>query len=426
LSELATWRAASPYRSVNLYIGGRLHACPDRQPTKDQIAAASDQGWTFIPTWVGLQAPCSPYPSNSFSYNPGEAFNQGVAEADAAIEAARRLGLAQDDGSGTIIYYNMEAYDGSNEGCVAAAQAFIAGWSGRLRARGSQAGLYGLACNPPMGRYAGSSSPPDAVWMAGWNRDFFDAEMTVWDIFCVSDTLWARSQRIRQYTGGHDETWGGVTLNIDSNVLDSIVADLDAAPPATPTPTPTPTATPTPQPTVVLETARLDPPYADGMCGAGWHLLVNDRGYPTYLAANRDRHGTIPPGAEELSAAWEPVIPTDGFYRVEAYIPDHGIMQWLCPEARLVQDTASAYYTVRHAEGTTIKVGNQGPLRNGWLLLGVYPFRAGQTASVTLSTATDEAAYTRTVAASALRLMRLENGAAGSHFLYLPQLNNRR
>ena len=33
-----------------------------------------------------------------------------------------------------------------------------------------------------------------------------------------------RSQRIRQYEGDHDETWGSLTLGIDSNVLDGVVA----------------------------------------------------------------------------------------------------------------------------------------------------------------------------------------------------------
>ena len=33
-------------------------------------------------------------------------------------------------------------------------------------------------------------------------------------------TAGARSARIKQYQGGHDETWGGVTINIDRNFLD--------------------------------------------------------------------------------------------------------------------------------------------------------------------------------------------------------------
>ena len=109
--------------------------------------------------------------------------------------------------------------------------------------------------------------------MAAWNRDAFDPDMTVWGIFCIDDSLWARSQRIRQYTNSHDETWGGVTIEIDSNAVDSIVADLDVTPP-------TPTPTPTPQPSVLLEAPELEPGYDGGMCGTGWHMSINDARLP--------------------------------------------------------------------------------------------------------------------------------------------------
>ena len=291
ISELATWFAASPYRTVNLYLGGVLRYCANQNLTAATLATLSAQGWTFIPTWVGPQAPCTKYKVR-YSDNPSDAFAQGRAEADAALAAAKAVGLSEADGSGTIIYYDMEAYDGSDESCVAAAQAFVSGWSSRLRERGSQAGLYGLGCNPPMGRYASIGAPPDAIWMAAWNRDAYDPNMTVWGIFCIDDSLWARSQRIRQYTNSHDETWGGVTIEIDSNAVDSIVADLDVAPP-------TPIPTPTPQPSVLLEAPELAPGYDGGMCGAGWHMLINA---PRLSSLSRrqpgsQRHDSAAPGA---------------------------------------------------------------------------------------------------------------------------------
>jgi photosystem II stability/assembly factor-like uncharacterized protein len=421
VSELATWYAASPYRTVNLYLGGVLRFCANQNLTAATLTELSAQGWTFIPTWVGPQAPCTGYRAR-YSSDPSDAFAQGRAEADAALAAAKAVGLSEADGSGTIVYYDMEAYDGSDESCVAAAQAFVAGWSSRLRERGSQAGVYGLACNPPLGRYASIGATPDAIWMAAWNRDAYDPSMTVWGISCIDDSLWARSQRIRQYTNSHDETWGGVTIEIDSNAVDSIAADLDVAPP-------TPTPTPTPQPSVLLEAPELEPSYDGGMCGAGWHMMVNARGYPAYLAANQDRNGTIPPPAQVSSAArqasWQPGIPSDGYYRVEAYIPDHDALQWTCPDAKLDGDTATAYYSVQVAAETTVKKASQAAVSDGWLLLGIYPFRASVAAKVTLATATDEAAYTRTVVASALRVTRIEHGPAGNEFLYLPQIIQR-
>ena len=60
----------------------------------------------------------------------------------------------------------------------------------------------------------------------------------------LSNTVWADHQRVRQYSGGHNETWGATTLNIDCDVLDGVVARVGPAP--TPTITPTRTVTPTP------------------------------------------------------------------------------------------------------------------------------------------------------------------------------------
>jgi hypothetical protein len=46
------------------------------------------------------------------------------------------------------------------------------------------------------------------------------------------DSVFVNHQRIRQYEGGHFENWGGVSLEIDCNVLDGVVAvRTDAVPP---------------------------------------------------------------------------------------------------------------------------------------------------------------------------------------------------
>ena len=50
----------------------------------------------------------------------------------------------------------------------------------------------------------------------------------------VSDSVWANHQRVHQYKGGHKETWGGVTINIDSNYVDGPVLGGVTAPPPPP------------------------------------------------------------------------------------------------------------------------------------------------------------------------------------------------
>jgi hypothetical protein len=67
---------------------------------------------------------------------------------------------------------------------------------------------------------------PDTVWLARWTHTNYDPSISVFGLSCIDDTLWTNSQRLRQYTGGHNEQWGGVTLNIDSDVVHGVVATV--------------------------------------------------------------------------------------------------------------------------------------------------------------------------------------------------------
>ena len=55
----------------------------------------------------------------------------------------------------------------------------------------------------------------------------------------VSDSLWADHQRVHQYKGGHKETWGGVTINVDSDYVDGAVVGPVVTTPPPPPPPPT-------------------------------------------------------------------------------------------------------------------------------------------------------------------------------------------
>ena len=90
LTQLRTWRNESPYAVINLYLGGVLRFCANEELTADRLRDLAAEGWKFMPTWVGPQAPCSDYRSR-FSTDPREAFDQGAAEAAAALPAPRRL-----------------------------------------------------------------------------------------------------------------------------------------------------------------------------------------------------------------------------------------------------------------------------------------------------------------------------------------------
>ncbi len=230
LSQMQTWWNSSPYKAVNLYIGGSSRACDNNSLTSSYLFRLDQQGWNFIPTWVGPQAPCTGYVSR-MSSDPATAFNQGVAEANLAVESLAALGLTYPDKTGSVVYYDIEPY-GTNTSCRNAVNSFMNGWVSQIRAHGSLAGVYGSTlCDTGLSDFLNITNVPDVIWPARWYHNlgsgYYDPNANVWNLgSCIPNTVWSNHQRIRQYEGDHNETWGGLTLAIDSNVLDGVVAVL--------------------------------------------------------------------------------------------------------------------------------------------------------------------------------------------------------
>ena len=233
IPQMQTWWNTSPYRITNVYIGGDLlyHECT--VPNIEWITSVRNQGWGMIPTWVGPQAPCSDYRLR-MSSDPAVAFQQGQTEADAALLTAWQIGLTGDGMGDTIIYYDMENYSPANLSCREAVKSFISGWTERLHYLGSHAGAYGAACNSYVRDWAEATYPPDDLWVAAWYQDPDEIpdnpmDVPIFGITCLPDNLWTYHQRIRQYRAGHNETWGNVTYNIDSNIANAeVVAQTNA------------------------------------------------------------------------------------------------------------------------------------------------------------------------------------------------------
>ena len=102
-------------------------------------------------------------------------------------------------------------------------QDFADGWVRQLNARGYLGGMYSSLCSGHPRRRRGDeqrqpSRRSNAIWIAAWNNTpnvyGFGAPCA------LSDSLWNNHQRVHQYVGGHDEAYGGVTINIDTNAVD--------------------------------------------------------------------------------------------------------------------------------------------------------------------------------------------------------------
>ena len=212
-STMAAW-LNSPYRSVGIYIGGALRACAQPNLTPKWISDETNQGWLLTPIYVGLQAPCN---SSLYSpIDPAHADSQGhAAGADAASNAAA-LGLTV----GSPVYFDMEGYDRTVAGCSLAVLAFLQGWTNELHARGYVSGVYGSSASTITDLVNQYSNPsytvPDDIWFANWSC----CPHSVTGDSYIPGSDWSPHHRLHQYTGGHDETWGGVTVNIDADYDD--------------------------------------------------------------------------------------------------------------------------------------------------------------------------------------------------------------
>jgi photosystem II stability/assembly factor-like uncharacterized protein len=226
ITNMQVWWDYSPFYDSGIYIGGISRTCRNIQITSNWVATVEGQGWGLLPTWVGPQAPCTSFPHKFTDKN---ALAQGKAEADSAVAAASKLGLA-----GTIIYYDMEAYDpkGQNGTCGNAVTEFLSSWAFELQKNGFAAGVYGSAIDANA-NFVNMSPLPDDIWIAKTPLKGGTPSITIWGLkpLCDSFSLnscnyWSNSQRIHQYLSNQKGVkWGGVPFPlVDLDIVDAQVA----------------------------------------------------------------------------------------------------------------------------------------------------------------------------------------------------------
>ncbi len=224
-SAMDAWLTSSPFWAVGIYISGDSRACTN-QPNLSATWVSNQlaKGWRLLPITLGPQASCttrerylrqvriSPTPTTSYA----KARAQGRAEADKTVAAAKRLGIVP----GSTLWYDLEAFTISKTDCRESALSFLSAWTARLHQVGYVSGVYSSAASGIKilddarvvrpGRY----QMPDQVWIADWNQRA-DVRSSY-----VRNDGWMPHRRVHQYDGGHNETHGGVRINIDSNWVD--------------------------------------------------------------------------------------------------------------------------------------------------------------------------------------------------------------
>jgi hypothetical protein len=224
-SQMAAW-AASPYRAIGVYIGGANMACSQTNLTATWASQQAANGWHLIPIYVGLQAPKN---SCGCAYiTPNQAASEGAAAAADAVTQAQALGL----GPGNPIYDDMEGYSHTSAN-TSAVLAFLNAWTVQLHASGYKSGVYSSDASgitDLVSQYAVTTfNEPDDLWSATW-----DGQQNTNDPY-VPTTEWVNHQRLNQYSGGQNATYGGVTINIDGDYVDATTAAAGSSAPPPPT-----------------------------------------------------------------------------------------------------------------------------------------------------------------------------------------------
>jgi hypothetical protein len=150
------------------------------------------------------------------STNPSQAAAQGTAAAQDAVVHAQAIGI----GAGNPIYDDMESYSRTSTN-TSAVLAFLSAWTAQLHAEGYVSGVYSGANSGMVDLSSQYGTPyvePDDIWIASWNGSQTTTDPN------VPATDWAANQRLHQYQGGHNETYSGVTINIDNDYLDGATA----------------------------------------------------------------------------------------------------------------------------------------------------------------------------------------------------------
>ncbi|WP_089154332.1 glycoside hydrolase domain-containing protein [Micromonospora sp. NBS 11-29] len=356
-AAMDAWLASSPYRAVGVYISGGSRSCAQPNLTASWVANQTGKGWRLIPIELGYQAPCGTR-TPKMSADPATARGQGASAADGAVAAAQALGI----GAGSTLYNDIEQYP-STAACRAAVLSFLTGWIERLHTRGYLAGMYS----------SGSSGVKDVcdayhdtrylrldqIWIAWWNGVADTGAGT----YCADDR-YADHQRLHQYAGDVTETWGGVTMSIDRNVVDVRAG----------------AATPTPW-SVTVDNATAGAFTA----GAAWGTS----------AYSGQRYGVDYRFAAPVSTsdvAWyRATLPATGSYEVSVWYPADPGYNDRTP------------YLVATTTGTRTVAVNQRVDGGRWVSLGVFTLAGGAGDKVGVSRWSAGAGY---VVADAVRLTR--------------------
>ncbi|MER5640307.1 glycoside hydrolase domain-containing protein [Kitasatospora sp. NPDC002227] len=208
-NTMKAW-AASPYRTIGIYVGGPARACAQPNLTPTWVADRAAEGWSFLPIYVGSQG--NTRFKTQIPADETKARQQGTKEAAEAVRQAKALGF----GPRTVVYNDMENYAPAARARVLA---YLAGWTTEVRRLGHRSGVYSSASSGVAhlaARHGDANYPsPDVIWSASWSTapDTSDQGMVL-----PGPQYWPTS-RVHQFQQNVTETYGNASIQIDRNAV---------------------------------------------------------------------------------------------------------------------------------------------------------------------------------------------------------------
>jgi hypothetical protein len=213
LQTMKAWRTA--YAATAIYIGGQMMGCDYGNLNASWVQQAVSMGWSLLPTFVGLQAPCDSF---SGKINPKRAASQGIAAANQAVANAKTFGI----GTGSPIYYDMEGYNRTNASCHTAVLTFLSAWDKQVQADGYVSGVYSSADAAAKDLQTTTTigghpvAEPQAIWFALWDK----ANNLTGSPY-MNSSVWPASARSKQFAGNRVVKVGRIALDIDVDWVNS-------------------------------------------------------------------------------------------------------------------------------------------------------------------------------------------------------------
>ena len=235
-ATMDTWMENSPFSAVGIYISGNSRACrsqPNLTPT--WISTQLAKGWRLLPITLGPQSSCvGRFPRYGASIDPtikersaNVRLRAPAGRRRGAVRGRRRDGARHHAGQHALVR-PRGLVERQRRSCRESALSFLQGVDQELHRLGYVSGVYssagsGMVILDNARKTRPTYVLPDRIWIARWDG------VANTSTSYISDDGWRPGGRMKQYKGGHDETWGGVTINIDSNYLDLGKGSVQAA-----------------------------------------------------------------------------------------------------------------------------------------------------------------------------------------------------